>query len=157
TNDDIRLSRFASDGAQIGVLTIAGTPTREKAPSVSVDNSGNAVVAYQKLVQGDFDIEAKRLSSGGSLSSELEIRSTAEQETTPSVALERGGGGFVVAYNSDGKVLVSEVLASNSVWITWGASSSRTNPAVAIDGSNHYLMTFTKNDVQPSPDRNIIG
>src|SRR5262249_24654845 len=49
---------FARDGPAV---TEPGR-AREQSPSLGLDGSGNAVVAYQKSVAGDFDIKARRVS-----------------------------------------------------------------------------------------------
>jgi hypothetical protein len=162
TDDDVLLSRFSSGGALLGTTSVAVSTAREQAPSVSMDNFGNAVVAYQKLVGGDFDIKARRVSSIGSLGSEINIQSTSSDETSPSVALKRGGGGFVVAYNSSGHVKATEVSAFDSVLATNDAGSLRSAPAVSIDGFDRYMLTDTSTEFQfpfpftfPTVDLNI--
>ena len=50
------------------------------------------------------------------------------------------GGGFVVAYNSDDDVKVTEVYASGVVLSTSNAGDGRVNPAVSIDGGYHRYV-----------------
>src|SRR5262249_3919739 len=121
SDDDIELNRYSSGWSTLlGHHAIAVSTDREQAPSVSMDNSANAVVAYQRLVGSDWDIKARRVSSLGSVGGELNIRSTLAQEYNPSVALNRTDGSFVVAYDTwssvaGNHVLVSEVSASDAV------------------------------------------
>ena len=162
TDDDILLARFTSAGSLVGTTTVAGSATREQLPSVSMDNFGNAVVAYQKLAaNGGFDIKAKRVSAAASLGAELNIQSTSANENSPSVALKRGGGGFVVSYNSTSNVKVTEVSAFDTVVATHDAGSLRSGPAVSIDGFDHYMLTYTSTEIQSFPfgsvDLNIKG
>ena len=71
-------------------------------PSISMDNNGNAVVAYEAAANGQgTGIYANRLSSGGVVSGRITVlaASFGNGEGCPSVALARTGGQFVVAYN----------------------------------------------------------
>src|SRR5262249_38635072 len=77
-DDDIRLNRYSSTGALIAAnVSITSTGAEERAPDIAMDNAGNAVVVYQKLdvVNGDFDIKARRISSSGVVGSEINVRS----------------------------------------------------------------------------------
>jgi hypothetical protein len=158
SDDDVLLARFSSGGSLLGTTLVAGSSAREQAPSVAMDNFGNAVVAYQKFVGSDFDIKARRVSPLGSLGAEINIQSTTAQETAPAVALKQGGGGFVVAYNSASSVKVTEVSAFDTVLATIDAGSSRFGPAISIDGNNNYLLTDTSSEFRFFPfsiDQNI--
>ena len=62
---DIFLNEYNSSGAFVLSRTIANTTASETIPSVAVDNSGNAVVAWQRLTNGNADILARRISSSG--------------------------------------------------------------------------------------------
>jgi hypothetical protein len=159
TDDDVLMARYSSAGTLLGTTSVAVSTAREQLPSVSVDNFGNAVVAYQKFVGNDFDIKARRVSSTGVVGSEINIQSTLAQETSPAVALKRGGGGFVVTYNSGGDVKVSEVSAFDTVLSTQDLGSLRSAPAVSIDGFDRYMLTYTATEFRfPfSIDQNIKG
>jgi hypothetical protein len=158
SDDDIYLNRYSSGGSNLlGHLAVATSTDREQAPSVSMDNSAHAVVAYQRLVGGDWDIKARRVSDivGG----ELNIRNTLADEFNPSVALNRTDGSFVVAYDSwtsgtGNHVLVSEVSPSNVVSSPIDLGGFRSDPAISIDGNGVYMLTYTTND---SGDLNIRG
>ena len=58
----------------------------ESQPSVSMDNAGNAVVAWQRVINGNADIMARRVSSAGILGAEMTIAATSFSETSPSVS-----------------------------------------------------------------------
>jgi hypothetical protein len=155
SDDDVLMARFSASGTPLGTTSVAVSTAREQAPSVSVDDFGNAVVAYQKLVGSDFDIKARRVSSAGIAGSEINIQSTTANETAPSVALNRGGGGFVVAYNGASGATVSEVSATDAVLATFSLGFFREGPAVSIDGFGEYLLTYNSTDV--FFDHNIRG
>jgi hypothetical protein len=163
TDDDILLGRFTGAGVSLGRLPIATSTAREQSPSLSMDDIGNAVVAYQKFSSGDWDIKARRVSPTGSVGAELNIRNTSADETRPSVALKPGpaGGGFVVAYNRSGGVGVTEVSASGAVLANHDIGSPSeiaVGPTVRIDGSGHYLLTYTTLDALPfGSDFNVRG
>ena len=71
-------------------------------------------------------------------------------ETEPSVAIRRGGGSFVVAYNvSSGYVpgngiQVVEYSATDAVLASHIVSSRAEGPALSIDGQDNYLLSFTR-------------
>jgi len=151
SDDDIYLARYSATGSLLGSHAIATSGAREQAPSVAMNNFGDAVVAYQKLVGGDFDIKAKRVSSGGLVGGEINIRSTLHDELNPSVALSRTGASFVVAYDSFGNAPgigahVAEVSASNTITyyptVDWDWLG--TAPAISIDGNGYYFLTSTR-------------
>jgi hypothetical protein len=142
---------FARDGPAV---TEPGR-VREQSPSLGLDGSGNAVVAYQKSVAGDFDIKARRVSAGGTVGAgtvgvETNIQNTGADETHPSVAVRKGpaGGAFVGAYDSSSGVKVTGVSATNAVLSTSSAGSLRGGPAVRIDDSGEYLVTYSAVEVQ---------
>src|SRR5262249_14701827 len=146
-SENIRLSRFNSAGSRLGDHSIAGSSAREMNPSVALDNFGNAVVAYQKLVADNSDIKARRVTGNGAVGGEIDIHSTTANETNPTVALRRDGGlSFVVAYDSNAfgtnRVQVAEVNASNVIVARHDDGGSRSFPALSIDGDGDYLLTY---------------
>src|SRR5262249_18874774 len=72
---DIFLNRYNASGSFIAQTRITATPQGESAPSVATDRFGNLVVAWQQtdLSNANVDIQARRLSSGGSLGAVLNI------------------------------------------------------------------------------------
>jgi hypothetical protein len=161
SDDDVLVNRYGPTGTLFGTNAVATSGEREQAPSISMDNFGNAVVAYQKFdpgflgFGGDWDIKARRISgtTGNLVGGEINIRNTGSDEVNPSVALRRGGsGGFVVAYDRSGAVEAAELNGSNTVTAIRNAGSSRFGPAVSISGADFYLLSYTSND---AGDRNI--
>src|SRR5262249_14958532 len=116
---DIRMNTYAPNGVLTNSFAIAVGTTYESSPSVAVDNNGNSVTAWTVLGNGGGDIKARRVSSSGIAGPVLNIASTSDNEGGASVAMKRGGGSFVVAYDSDFgsrlQVMVAEVSASNVV------------------------------------------
>jgi hypothetical protein len=158
SDDDIYLARFSSAGSLLGTTVVAATSLFEQAPSVSMDDFGNAVVAFQKFIGSDFDIKARRVSSIGTLGGEISIASTIANETRPSVALKHGGGGFVVSYDSTNNFQVTEISASDTTVTTLGIGPVRSGTAVSIDGFDRYMLTYTATEVPAgSVDLNIKG
>jgi hypothetical protein len=149
---DIKLNRYSASGGLLGSDAIALSTAFEDSPSVSVDNFDNAVVAYDR---SGTSILARRVGSNGSLGAEINIASSSTGVSVPSVALKRGGGGFVVAYQTYENGLrtkVGEVTAFNAV-LTYDAGL-RTTPAVSINGFDDYILTYTSSD---AGDANIRG
>ena len=105
---------------------------------------------------------ARRVSYLGGLGRVLTIAASPEFDLgNPTVALKRdGSGAFVVAYESDipifiagrnvqtgNQVLVAEVSSSNQ--ITTVSAGAVSGPAVSINNSGQYLLTYTSTDVSP--------
>jgi hypothetical protein len=172
-NHSIQLNQYTAQGGLTASLTIANNIGDETNPSVSVDNSGNAVVAWQGTDGSGSDILARRVSASGALGPVLTI--FAGDSWSPSVALKRdGSGAFVVTYSiytpvfevvrgtsasappPGGSVEVSEVSAFNQISTVDVGDMS--NPAVSINNSGQYLLTYTTPNVPYSFDApNITG
>jgi hypothetical protein len=156
SNDwDIFLNQYGAITRSNIHINFDGLP--EFNPSVSMDNNSNAVVAYQRLVGGDYGIYANRFTYiPGTVSPLITVRDVAGvNETDPSVALARGGSGhFVVAYDTGGGVhQVTEMFPGGPV--TLGPLTGW-DPAISIDGSNHYVVTYTQFNTDPSRLHNDI-
>jgi hypothetical protein len=160
TDHDVFLERFSAPGALLAKHTIALSTAFESLPSVSMDNFGNAVVAWQRKLNGNNDVLARRVSSAGALGFPNLIAGTPLGERSPSVALKRGGGGYVVAYETDtpsgSHIRVVEVTASDVVLPPIDAGA-RFSPAVSINGVNKYLLTYTAVDAGDLNIRRRIG
>lgn len=150
TDHDIKMNRYSASGALQGSTSPISLNTAfDETPAVTMDNLGNAVVAWERA----GDIKARRVSSTGALSGEINIASSSNFEFGPSVALRKGGGSFVVSYESitstSAHAKVAEVTAANAV--TTFDAGSRSGGSVSIDSFDHYLLTDT------SPDLDIHG
>ncbi len=141
-------SRYtASGGVLPGLFEASGT--LNVSPKIAMDNHGNAVIAYQTWNGSNWGIAADRLSNTGVVGNEINVASTfANEDISPSVALEGNAGAFVVAYDSDAignlaaGVKVSEVNSSNVVIDTFSAGQSRFAPAISINAQNKFLVTY---------------
>lgn len=144
TDHDIKLGRYSPSGSLLGLTPISLNTANDVSPSVSVDNFGNGVVAWERA----GDIKARRFTSTGVLlGAEINIASTSATERGASVAIRRGGGGFVVAYENattSVRTKVAEVSAFNTV--TTFDAGVRSTPAVSINAFGDYFMTYTSLD-----------
>ncbi|WP_165066303.1 hypothetical protein [Paludisphaera rhizosphaerae] len=147
-NHDILVNRYTAAGAILSSQVVAATSATETNPSVSMDNAGNAVIAWQTTTNGNADISARRLSASGFFGLTKAITADSLSETRPKVALARTGGAYVVVYNgavSTGThALVAEVSATDKV--TFHDAGNRIDPSVSINGSGQYLISYTSND-----------
>jgi hypothetical protein len=155
TEHDVLLAQYGASGAIQDLRQIASAPgVIAELPKVAVDNSANAVVAWESVHNGNADVLAMRVSNSGNQGNVIPIATTSFSERNPSVALEGRGGAFVVAYDASvpfiNHVEVAEVSASNQVKTL--DAGVRFNPAVSINGANKYLLTYTSDD---SGDLNI--
>jgi len=161
SDDDILLARFSAAGAPLGTLSIATSTAREQAPSLATDGSGNAVVAYQKLVGGDWDIKARRVNAAGTMGPELTIVATFSDELFPDVALDKTNGKFVVTYSTPGvhwgSSYLREVSAADAVGpVITLSTTAGGRVAASISASTHqYLLAFA--GISVYPDWDIYG
>ena len=151
---EVFAASYAFNGAQLSLVVIAGQSGTDQAPSIAMDNNGNAVIAYQQFDGNNWDIFANRFGASGAVSNPITIAATPRNEMIPSVALEGNGGAFVVAYQSFSSVNVTEVNAANVVFSTQTAGSSRFFPHVSINGQNKFLLAYM---TQTSAGNNITG
>jgi hypothetical protein len=175
---DIVLNQYSAQGGLLDARTIfaftPGTGAEATNPSVSVDNLGNAVVAWQQFnpLEDSSNVLARRVSSTGVEGPVLTIAASPFNvlAENPSVALKRdGSGAFVVAYDSelfttifiageaistDPQVLVAEVSPTNKI-ATFNAGTVD-GQAVSINNSGQYLLTYTKFSSSSGTD-NING
>ena len=83
-NRDIFASQYNGSGSFLRSVAVNVDGNDESSPSVSMDNSGNAVIAYAEPTSPNGGIYANRLSAGGSLSGRITVQNTG---VVPSVAL----------------------------------------------------------------------
>jgi PKD domain len=148
SQSDVRVGLFDAQGHPIFDQGVATTSFDETEPSISMDNFGSAVVAYTKFVGNDFDIKARRVNGNGVLiGSEINIRSTLQDELDAAVAVERDGGAFVVTYSEDGPKSfgqsVTEVSSVDTILSNTDFDSLTVSGSLSIDAKNNYLLTFT--------------
>ena len=160
TNDhDIYMNRYSASGGLLGTSYIETSTAFESRPSVSMDDSGNAVVAWQRQIFGNNDVIARRVSASGVLGAETTIAATSFSEESPKVALKRTGGSYVVVYNgfdqTSEHVRVAEVSASDQV--TTFDAGVRSDASVSINGAGQYVVTYTSNDGGDLNIRRRIG
>jgi hypothetical protein len=159
--NEVVLNEYTRQGGLLETRTIAFAATN---PSVSVDDLGNAVVAWQQNNSNNSQILARRVSRTGVLGPVLNIATPAAftYDRNPSVALKRdGSGAFVVSYEVDAPIILSrginppaislpvgdsvqvaEVTPFNAI-TTLFAGPELGPTAVSIDESGQYLLTYT--------------
>jgi len=160
SDDDIYLARYSAAGSLLGRTPIATSVALERAPSVAMNNFGDAVVAY---TWQSGHIKAKRVSSSGLVGGEIDVGTTMNT-SGPSVALSRTGRSFVVAYDYlgidyDQATHVTEVSASDTIVASYFTGWDQ-NPAISIDGNGYYFLTYSSNGrylASDSGDYNILG
>ncbi|MCI0465298.1 MAG: hypothetical protein L0Z62_50900 [Gemmataceae bacterium] len=160
---DIRLARYSASGSLLDHRSMDTSLRRDTNPSVSMDNAGNAVVAWQGNVafgSDDWAIHARRVSSSGVLGNPLAVWDSINRDDLwPAVALDPTNGRFAVTFErraSDTRVLLVEVGADNVV--PRSASDlgpDRWSPAISIDGNHFYQVTYTIDDSGWDPEQGI--
>jgi hypothetical protein len=151
---DIFASQYSGTGALLrGDIHINYDSATEYTPRVAMDNAGNAVVAYEEDADGsDWGIYANRLSGAGAVGGRITVQdASGSDELSPSVALAPTGGRFVVAYDTDDGVQVTEVGSNNSILTTLGPVVGF-SPAISIDGLGRYVVTYTRSNAATGHD-----
>lgn len=134
---DIYAQQYNGFGNFVRKVAVNTDTNAEHNPSVSMNDSGNAMIAYQEFVSPDYGIYANELSSLGSLSPRITIRDVGGvNEVNPSVALDSPG--FVVAYDTPSGVQVTTHLLSDTQTVTGFT------PAVSVSYGGRYLVTYTR-------------
>jgi hypothetical protein len=141
TDHDVYMSRYSTTGQFLGRNVISFSSLYDQTPDVSMDNAGDAVVAWEQ----NNNIEAVRVGSNGSQSAPINIATTSNIEFGPSVALRSDGGGFVVTYESlsstSARAKVAEVSAFNTV--TTFDAGTNSGQSVSIDAFGDYFISST--------------
>src|SRR5262249_48742613 len=84
------VDRFDGNGGSLGGggFLSDGSSSQVINPDIAMDNAGNVVMVYQKLVGSDFDIYAQRMDKNGfAVGNEIRVKFTSAQEQVPTVAL----------------------------------------------------------------------
>jgi hypothetical protein len=147
----VRMKSYTPTGAQTNQFLLSGNTTFDYAPSIAIDNNGNSVTAWTTYGRHGGDVLARRISAVGIAGPVLPIANTTDFEGDASVAMKRGGGSFVVAYDDTSgsrlQVMVAEVSATNVI-TTLDAGQPRFGPAVTMDVFDNYIVTTTARDKQ---------
>jgi hypothetical protein len=154
---DIYAQRYDFSGNPLGsnfkVNDDAG-PCDQRYPVIAIDGSGNFVITWEDYRSYDHDIYAQRYnSSGGPLGSNFKVNDdagTTEQEY-PAIAMD-GSGNFVITWederNGNKNIYAQRYdfpgnpLGSNFKVNDDAGSSFHWHPAIAIDGSGNFVITW---------------
>jgi hypothetical protein len=155
---DIFANQYSGGGTLLRAMipiNFDGLP--EFAPSISMDNAGDAVVAYQRYNGVDFGIDVNRLTSTGSVGPMITVQDVVGiNETDPTVALLPTGGRFVVSFQlNDTAIAVSE-FAANDVQVANWSPLGGNQPSVTLNSFGQYFVTYTRFD-PATGHQNIFG
>lgn len=157
TDTDVYAQRYDAAGNKLGgEIYVATSGRREDLPDVSIDASGDFVIAWRDQVSSsNTNILAQRFSSTGVLrGSVINVASTTKNENAPSIASDANGN-FVVAWTSeydsfnddlrarrylDNGSLASSFVVSNSS----DYDESYADVAMAPDG--RFAISYIKNN-----------
>jgi hypothetical protein len=164
-NYDIYAQMYQFNGSPLGsnfkVNDDAGT-THQYSPSVAMDNSGNFVITWQDLRDGNYDILAQRYDfSGIYLGSNFKVNDDLDTlyQYAPVIAMDSSGD-FVIAwydyrngnhdiyaqrYDSSGTPSGSNFKANDDT-----ETALQVLPAIAMDGSGRFVIAWRD-------DRNTSG
>jgi hypothetical protein len=156
---DIFASQYGSGGNLLrSNIHINFDSNPEFNPSVSMDNAGNAVVAYEEDIGTSSGVFANRLSAAGVVGPRITVANGGGFDyRAPSVALSPTTGAFVVAVDTNGFFDPNTFDFENGVYtVEFSANDTALEPvfdgiggandgsvvSVSIDSHNRYLVTF---------------
>jgi hypothetical protein len=144
---DIFASQYDAGGNLLrSMIPINFDSLGEFGANVSMDNAGNAAVAYERFNGSDLGIYANRLSSAGAVGGMITVRDAIGfAEFNPSVALAPTGGRFVVSNDTDSGFEVTEVASNNAVVATFGPIAGF-GASISIDGFGRYVVAYTRSN-----------
>jgi hypothetical protein len=160
---DILASQYGSKGSLLrGNLHINFDSSPEFNPSVSMDNAGNAVVAYVEDLGASSGVFANRLTAAGVIGPRITVANGGGSNYWgPSVALSPTTGAFVVAVDTNGFFDTSTSSFVNGFYaVEFSANDRELEPvydglgnaddgsvvSVSIDSHDRYLVTFTNSN-----------
>lgn len=148
-NNDIALRRYSSWGVLTSSLTVANGSNKQERPSISFDKYGRSVVAWQEYRGGDYDILCRTISASGSMGGIIFVENSSTNALRPSVILDRNFSTFAVTYTTNTQVFVREfnlngIPRSTPLFIGFTGNFT-TSPAICINNSGFYLITYTAN------------
>jgi hypothetical protein len=171
----IRVTRFDAFADRLADQLLQATAGSGYFPSISMDNNGNAAIAYETIhslpppppgLVNTFDISVDRLRSLGDELGGPNITSTGLAthsapfrngipSRNPDIALDPNGTGmFVVTYETlqvgvpgTRSISINEVDGNNNIFggVNLGAFPNNTHPTVSMDGHGGYMVPFTAN------------
>ena len=171
----INVARYAAGLNELGILQVSRGATCVT-PSIAMDNTDDAVVAYQTIVGNTESVYAARISSTGNYTGPIYVSGpggnfqigTIVPKT--SIAVDPNGGkygAFEVAYNYEYSIYpntyivaqVARVDSSDSVGVPDTLGSSLNTlvlaPSISALGSSGYLAAFTSSGTSSS--NNVYG
>ena len=158
-NPDIYAQRYNFSGTPLGsnfkVNDDVGSAS-QGSPAIAIDGSGNFVITWFDLRNGNPDIYAQRYNSSGTpLDTNFKVNDDVGSaiQYLPAIAMD-GSGNFVIIwedyrngsdnpdiyaqrYNSSGTPLDANFKVNDDV-----GSVSQGSPAIAIDGSGNFVITW---------------
>ncbi len=163
-NNDIVAKLYNADGAS-KEITIASGSFNDFDPSVAMDDSGNFVVSWTRVVSGgQLDVVARRFDNQGKPQPEglLLVGATTANETQSDVAMNSASGQFVVAYTRSSnsgldvfakpfKIVNGFAQAQGTVSVSSLSGVGESEPSVAMN-SNGFAVAYTSQKDGANPD-----
>jgi hypothetical protein len=160
-NEDIRLKRYSAGGTLLGTSIIASGSAGQIRPSAAMDNFGRTVVVWQERVNDQWDMFARTVSGAGQLSARFTIGNSISNETNAAVAIGRSSGRFVVAFEVGTDVFARELTVAgaplSSALLVASTGTGSALPAISINNSNTYFITFTALNRPSDAGEGIFG
>jgi hypothetical protein len=156
-NSDIYAQRYDSSGVLIGGNFRINDDTlavQQLEPAIAMDGSGSLVITWRDERNGNYDVYAQKYDSGGaSVGSNFKVNDDAgtSWQGSPAIAREQQGN-FIITwddnrdgnwdvyaqrYSSSGTPVDSNFRVNDDIGI-----AEQWNPAVAMDGSGRFVITW---------------
>ena len=138
-------------------IKICGAPNQQANPSIASDGSSGAVIAWQDLRDGNWDIYAQHVLSSGQIAAGWFADGVAmcrdgNPQDTPSIATDAAGGGYVAWHDNRNynHTYLQHVTRDGVVPNSWPLDGLRLgyfythqySPSVLPDGTGGALVTW---------------
>lgn len=157
-DDDIYAQRVSNVGAVVWIangVPVCAAVNSQFLPTLIPDGAGGAIVTWEDLRSGNYDVYAQRLSSAGVVqwtANGVALCTTADTQGVPTIVPDGSGGAIVTWYDfrsgTDNDIYAQRVNASGAVqWTPNGvalctAAGNQFNPAIVSVSSGGAIVAW---------------
>jgi hypothetical protein len=142
-----RARRITAAGALEDVKTLPAPGETGFQPIVGVDESGSATVVWTRYDNPDFRLQARRISTTGSLGPIDDVTPDSASNLRPDLAVDRSGNAVVVwPWRAGSETVVQWRRLGGPIQDLSDAGTSSFGPQVAIDGSGVATAVWYRDD-----------
>jgi hypothetical protein len=152
SNDRVQVRRRSRGGTLTAVQNLSAAGQSALTPSLAVDGTGRAVVAWGRSDGANDRIQIRRRAAGGGLSAVKTVSDPGQDAVDPKVGLDAEGNATAVWHRSDGANARVQVVRRSSggslsaVETLSAAGQSAATPAVAVQAKGNAIVAWSRSD-----------